>query len=140
MSFFRSQRCRNAFWWLALALVLAPALGRMHQVVHGLGDMGPGQRMAQAVTAAGSADAAPAIVVLRARQAMDVVHELFASHAGADCQLLDQQLLGGILPVAAHSAPLVYALPHALPACRAPVGTRARRLWACLARAPPAQA
>lgn len=29
------HRQRIAVWWIAFALMLAPLLGRMHQVVHG---------------------------------------------------------------------------------------------------------
>lgn len=137
MSFSRFQQ-RFAFWWLALALVQAPALGRMHQVLHAplaLGTASAGH----GATATQLADVAR-VAVQGTGQAVDVPQGLFASHAGADCLLLDQQLLGGALLATPHAAPQVHALPHALAAqpARARVGTR--RLWAPLARAPPAQA
>lgn len=127
MSFSRLQQ-RFAFWWLALALVLAPALGRLHQVVH-----------APLATAALHAHAA-SLAVQGTGQVVDVSHGLFASHAGADCLLLDQQLLGGALLATAQASPLVHAPLHALPAHPTTARVGARRLWACLARAPPVQA
>lgn len=129
MSFSRLQQ-RFAFWWLALALalVLAPALGRMHQVVH-----------APLATAALHAHAA-SVDMQGTRPAVDMPHGLFASHAGADCQLLDQHLLGGVLLATPHAAPLVQAPPNTQPAPPTTARVGARRLWACLARAPPAQA
>lgn len=130
----RLQR-RFAFWWLALALalVLAPALGRVHQVLH-------------APLALGTASAGQAATVVRGaqaaqgtRQVVDVPHGLFASHVGVDCLLLDQQLLGGALLAAAHAALLVHAPPNARPTPPTTARVGARRLWAPLARAPPAQ-
>lgn len=137
MSFSRFQQ-RFAFWWLALALVLAPALGRMHQVVHAplaLGTASAGS----AATATRLADAAR-VAVQGTEQAVDVPHGLFSSHASADCLLLDQQLLGGVLLATPQAAPLTHAPPNALPAPPTAARLGARRLWASLARAPPAQA
>lgn len=137
MSFPRFQQ-RFAFWWLALALVLAPALGRMHQVVHA--PLALGTALAgTAATATRLADAAR-VAVQGSEQAVDVPHGLFASHAVADCLLLDQQLLGGTLLATPHAAPQIHALPHALPALPATARVGKRRLWASLARAPPVQA
>lgn len=86
MSSSRLQQ-RFAFWWLALALVLAPALGRMHQMVHAPQALGMASA-SQASTAVGHADAAAA-AVQGTGQILDVPHGLFASHAGTDCLLLD---------------------------------------------------
>lgn len=69
---------RLALAWLLLALVLGPTLGRMHQVLH-LPGGAPPQAHAYGTE----------------RQALDVLHVLFAAHDNADCQVLDQQTLVG---------------------------------------------
>jgi hypothetical protein len=66
-----------ALAWLLLALVLAPTLGRMHQIVHGV-----------PAFAAGHAHAAGEGT---AHQALDTLHALFAGHSSADCQVLDRR-------------------------------------------------
>ena len=132
----RSRLARHAgLWWLALALALAPALGRMHQVLH----VPLSLSAAQAATADSEGHAAPA-AMHGTGQALDGPHGLFASHADVDCQMLDQQLLGGVLLATAHAAPQVYAPPDTQPAPPTTARWGARRLWACWARAPPAQA
>lgn len=131
-----SRNARRSLWWLALAcaMVLAPMLGRMHQVVHAPG------LWAQGIAASWAATHAPhghaqAHGHAAAADFADTPHALFASHAGADCQLLDHLLLAGAL---------LGGLPaqvHALPgnAVVAPAARQysARRLAAFLARAPP---
>jgi len=134
------HRQRIAVWWLALALLLAPLLGRMHQVVHGLGG-GPSAVAHLAAPGASHFDRdANASVTLQARaagQGSDALHALFAGHHGADCQLLDQLLLGGAL-LAALVLPTVHGAAQApLPEHASQAGTRQRSAF--LARAPPAQ-
>jgi len=92
-----------ALAWLVLALVAAPTLGRLHQVVHA----GALERMhaGHAVHADATAAAAPA-----AEHAHGLLPLLLAGHTPVDCLLLDQLALGDAL----HSAPL--ALPAAVPA------------------------
>lgn len=88
-------RRRLALVWLLLALVLAPTLGRMHQVLHVPGSAAP------QVHAHGG-------------QAFDTLHALFAGHGNADCQVLDQQTLVG---AASGQAPaLVQEQPQLPPA------------------------
>lgn len=136
---------RLALWWLALVLVVAPLLGRMHQVVHAPGWSGaPAAWMAHPAHGHGDLHLAQAPAAAQGVDgaatsgSTDTPHALFASHAGADCQLLDQQLLGGALlaglVVLEHASPPGPALAPAT----APVDVR--RLPAFLARAPPQQA
>ncbi|MBS0391131.1 MAG: hypothetical protein KGM60_14120 [Comamonadaceae bacterium] len=96
-------RRRLALAWLLLALVLAPTLGRMHQVLHLPGGGGIAQAAAHAH---GSG-----------QQALDTLHALFAGHGDAGCQVLDQQTLVGAAPGQAPA--LVQALPQ-LPPVGAP--------------------
>ena len=91
-----------ALAWLVLALVAAPTLGRLHQVVHAdaLERVHTGQVPTQA-----QVGAAPAAV-----HAHGLLQLLLAGHTPVDCLLLDQLALGDAL----HSASL--ALPAAVPA------------------------
>ncbi|SFD92745.1 hypothetical protein [Paracidovorax konjaci] len=130
-----SPRALAVWMWLALALALAPALGRMHQVVHGAA-AGPAwvaaaAAKAQAVHAPGRhAGHAP-------RTAGGGLEALFAGHAGSDCNLLDQSLFGAallpaLLPAAAQAAtPAPVSLPQT------GIGARPQRTF--LARAPPSR-
>jgi len=117
-----------ASWLLVLCLVLSPALGRVHQVVHGgpLGAAGP---------AAGPVSGAPAQAAKHGHAHGSVLEALFHGHAGSDCNLLDQLLFGAaLLPV-----PVLAVLPGAEPAPDTPpaTGIGARPQRAFLARAPP---
>ena len=85
-----------ALVWLVLALVAAPTLGRLHQVLHG-DALDRVQAHAHATDTA-SAD-----------HRHGQLAQLVAGHAPTDCLLLDQLALGDAL----HSAPL--ALPEAAP-------------------------
>ncbi|WOI45095.1 hypothetical protein [Acidovorax sp. BLS4] len=130
------HRQRIAVWWIAFALLLAPLLGRMHQVVHG---GAPGLASASVSWPAGVAHHATAPTAPDARpgQGGDGLHALFAGHHGADCQLLDQLLLGGAL-LAALVLPAAHGAAQApLPEHPSHTGTRQRSAF--LARAPPAQ-
>ncbi|WP_233244714.1 hypothetical protein [Acidovorax sp. HMWF029] len=112
-----------ALAWLVLALVAAPTLGRLHQVLHGGApdlqhahahvQTGLTQAIPQAFAEAG----APTVVKAPASAGVHTHHgllaqlvQLVAGHASADCLLLDQLALGDALL----SAPL--ALPEATPA------------------------
>lgn len=114
-------RRRLALAWLLLALVLAPTLGRMHQVLHLPGGAAP-QAHAHGAE----------------RQAFDALHALFAGHGNADCQVLDQQTLVG--PALGQGPALVQAEPQRPPAAP-PAATPAQRRAAPFhARAPPVSA
>ncbi|WP_225981487.1 hypothetical protein [Paracidovorax avenae] len=113
-----------ALWmWLAAALVLAPALGRVHQVVHG-------PVAAMALQGAGAGLIPPS----HGRDA-GLLEALFSHHADSDCHLLDQSLFGAaLLPALLPAAmPAAAPAPDELPA----TGVGARPQRAFLARAPP---
>lgn len=96
---------RAALAWLLLALVVVPTLGRVHQVAHAgaLHRMHVGHAVQGAPDAVGD-EHAPALLLPPS----------LASHAPADCLLLDQLALGDAM----HSAPL--ALTPAVPALAPP--------------------
>lgn len=125
----RPWAARLASWLLALCLVLSPALGRVHQVVHG----GP---LGTAVPAAPQAHGATAQAANHGHaHGSGMLEALFHGHAGSDCNLLDQLLFGmALLPV-----PVLAVLPGAEPAPHTPpaTGIGARPQRAFLARAPP---
>ena len=77
-------------WWLALALVVAPALGRMHEVLH-----------------------APVLPHTQAQPGDEAGHALFAEHSVLECLAFDQLNLGcdQPLPLALHP----HGQPHAVP-------------------------
>lgn len=81
-------------WWLALVLVVAPALGRMHEVLHA-----PGLPQAQVM----AASHAPT----------HDVHDLFGEHSALECLTLDQLSHGDSGPTALAMPCLV--LPHSQP-------------------------
>ena len=94
----RQRIARHAgLWWLVLALVLAPALGRVHRVLHLPVPPGAAVQPADAHTHAHG------------------LGQLFAGHAPADCQLLDQLNQGGA-PAAEWHAPSAAATPACPPA------------------------
>lgn len=109
--------------WLLLALVLAPTLGRMHQIVHGA----PVLFEAQVHAEEGDTG----------QHAHDPLHALFAGHSSADCQVLDQHTLGGAL--LAQALALAQLVPQDPPAAQPTRAPSLRRLAAFHARAPPAQ-
>ena len=113
-------RQRLALAWLLLALVLAPVLGRMHQVLHL-----PGAGNVQALAHQHGAG----------QQALDTLHALFAGHGDAGCQVLDQQtLVGAALGQAPALVPALPQLPLAGTFAAAP---RLRSAAPFHARAPP---
>ncbi|GAA3992151.1 hypothetical protein GCM10022279_14190 [Comamonas faecalis] len=117
------QRLRRlALGWLLLALLLSPVLGRMHQVLHGMGSAPTG--LVDVAGQGGVANHAPGLL-----------HTLFAGHSHGDCQVLDQQTLGGAL--LAQALPLVQAAPRAMPEGVPAAAPATRRLASFHARAPP---
>lgn len=120
---------RVAVWGLLLALVLAPALGRWHQVLHAT--------PASAVVAlhddggaGGSVQATPAA------HAPSLLAALFSGHAPIDCLLLDQLALGTALPCSAPVLPA--AAPAVAPSAPAPERIAVRHVALFQARGPPA--
>lgn len=120
---------RVAVWALLLALVLAPALGRWHQVLHAtpapavvaLHDDG---------VAGGSVQATPAAY------APSLLAALFSGHAPIDCLLLDQLALDIALPCSAPVLP--EAAPAVAPSAPAPERMAVRHVALFQARGPPA--
>ncbi|MBS0508368.1 MAG: hypothetical protein JSR53_13395 [Proteobacteria bacterium] len=113
--------------WLLLALLLAPMLGRMHQVLHAptIGQTVQGDAHPRAQDDPGSAG----------QQALDMLHALFAGHSSADCQVLDQhtQLGAGFSAFALAPVTVSQAVPLGAPLC----APDTRRAAAFHARAPP---
>lgn len=95
-------RARALLWWLVLAMLLAPALGRIHQVLHP-----PAWNQTQwqpGVAVQGDAGAGRAVPWLLA---------LFSGHGHGDCQLHDQLNAWASPPAAGPSLPA--ALPQQPP-------------------------
>lgn len=127
-------RRRLALAWLLLALVLAPTLGRMHQVLHL--PAGLSQAQAQAHSHAhGPAGGAVAHGAHDGHHALGALHALFAGHSPVDCQTLDQQTLVGM--VLGQLPALLPRPPQALPASAAAQAPGMRRVVPFHARAPP---
>ncbi len=130
----RPARSRALALWLwfalAAAMALAPALGRMHQLVHGLAAQG---MCAVTLPSAGPAGAVRPTPHAHAAGMLDA---LFAGHAGSDCTLLDHSLFGAALLPALlpGAAPAAAPAPREVPA----TGIGARPPRTRLARAPPA--
>lgn len=97
--FSRMHRLRAPWmaWWLALALVVAPALGRMHEVLH-----------------------APGLPTAHADAGHGAAHDLFGEHLALECLVFDQLGHGNDhVPAAvqmAHTAPQATPLWHPDPA------------------------
>ncbi|MCE1194761.1 MAG: hypothetical protein LWW96_21665 [Acidovorax sp.] len=110
----RRWAAHAALGWLVLALVLVPAIGRLHQIAHAtaLDRVHAGHALAGVEQPARDAqDAqAPGRAPAEAPQAL---LQLLGSHTPADCLVLDQLALGD----AAHATPL------ALPPIAAPAQT-----------------
>lgn len=119
---FRMQRLLAPWmaWWLALAVVLAPALGRMHEVLHA--PLLPERHAPQAVP--------------HAHQHAHGVAAWFGEHTQAQCLVLDQLGHGAASP-----ASLVLAsqsLPAPPPAWTSTAHLLPAPRTVFLARAPPA--
>ena len=120
---------RVALVWLVLALLLAPALGRLHQVAH-----------ADALDRIHAGYGAQIEALLPAHAPPKADHGLFQgrlpSHTATDCQLLDQLALGPAVPTAyvvlpqqtpvqalpTHHADATGAWPVVRPQARGPPG------------------
>ncbi|WP_228529985.1 hypothetical protein [Diaphorobacter caeni] len=105
------MRRRLGMCWLMLALVLSPALGLVHKVVHGSGV--PAPLAIQAVAQLAQAGDAATVESASVQPAQDGVHGLFGAHTKAECVLLDQIALGHALM--AQALPLAQPLPAAPP-------------------------
>ncbi|HEY9207647.1 hypothetical protein [Acidovorax sp.] len=97
---------RAALTWLLLALVIAPTVGRLHEVAHG-GRSNPVHAGHAPQVAASQGGTVRAHV---ADADTGLLQALWGDHAAPDCLLLDQLALGDAL----HSAPM--ALPAVVPA------------------------
>ena len=110
----RRWAAHAALGWLVLALVLVPAIGRLHQIAHAtaLDRVHAGHALAGVEQPARDAqDAqAPGRAPAEAPQALQ---QLLGSHTPADCLVLDQLALGDA----------VHATPLALPPVAAPAQT-----------------
>jgi hypothetical protein len=115
--FSRMRQLRTPWmaWWLVLALVVAPALGRMHEVLHAPG-------LPQIHAAAGQIHS-------------HGIDDLFGEHSALECLVLDQLSHG-------HDGPAIYlhlwqAAPHSLPVWSAGPEHLPTALALFQARAPP---
>lgn len=99
---------RAALVWLLLALVIAPTVGRLHEVAHG----GPIDRMHAGHTAQAAVSHGGTAGAQAAHPASGLLQALWGDHAAPDCLLLDQLALGDAL----HSAPLVLPALAPVPA------------------------
>ena len=95
---------RQLLWWLVLAMLLAPALGRIHQLLHPPAWQAavPGQVHVHAGAAAhaGTSHGAPGPWLLA----------LFVGHSHSDCQLHDQLNAWASPPAAGEPLPAAFAL------------------------------
>lgn len=114
----RTLRQRLGMCWLLLALVVAPALGLVHQVAHGAGARSDVQA-----------------VQTTASHAVDAIHKLFSAHTKAECVLLDQIALGHAL--VAKPLPLLQMLPAAIPVVDVSAGVAEQHAAPFRARGPP---
>ena len=113
-------RAQRVLWhWLLLALVLAPALGQMHRVLHGDGH-------ASLQVAGAQSASLPSAHAWAA---------LFSGHHASDCQLLDA--LGMADGPDGAALALAHPLPFAQPLVSTPAPVGAQRVAPFQARAPP---
>ena len=116
-------RARHVLWQVLLwSLVLAPALGQMHRVLHG-----GGPAALQRAAPQGSDTSVPPASAWAA---------LFSGHHASDCQLLDA-LCAADGPASACLALAQHPLPFAQPLVGTPAPLAARRVSPFQARAPP---
>ena len=118
--FSRMHQLRTSWmaWWLALALVVAPALGRMHQVLHAPG-------LPQAHTP----------VHTHAHALHEDAHDLFGEHSVLECLVFDQ--LGHGCDDQLAPALIAHALPNAAPVWSTDPAALPAALSVFEARAPP---
>ncbi|MET1114216.1 MAG: hypothetical protein ABWY08_04565 [Comamonas sp.] len=108
---------RQLLCWLVLALLLAPTLGRIHQVVHpaawhGAGDHAHGQVVQGATDKRLAGDGPPGYGAPDHGAAGHWLLALFAGHSHSDCQLHDQlnawagpPISGPVLPAVSPQEP-----------------------------------
>lgn len=108
-----------ALVWLLLALVVVPALGRLHQVTHGsaldrmhAGRMAAAQALWRSTAKAAAESHAGATA---ARPAQGLLELLQPGHTPVECLLLDQLALGDALQADTVAAQTLQA-PQATPA------------------------
>lgn len=122
-----------ALWWLAMCLVLVPALGHMHQMLHG-----PAFRAAVGATALPGPDDA-GLASLPSEGSLDHAHgtvaRLFGGHSGKSCDLLDPLLFGAFLLPAPLLLPAQGFAPQPEARSFQSAGIKTQRAF--LARAPP---
>ena len=123
---------RLLLWWLVLAMLMAPALGRIHQVVH------PSVWSGAAASGAHAPTAGHAHVHRAATQDAHWLLALFKGHSHSDCQLHDQLNAWASGPALGQNPPA--ALPQELP-CQLEARTASAGSAAFFdPRAPPAAA
>lgn len=95
---------QRLLWWLVLAMLLAPALGRIHQVLHAPAWQG------QAPLGQAHVHAEPALPgAAHAGSAVPWMLALFSGHGHADCQLHDQLNAWASPPAAGQALPAALA-------------------------------
>jgi len=95
---------RRLLWWLVLAMLLAPALGRIHQVLHA-----PAWQVQSALGQAHS-HAEPGLQgAAGAASPIPWMLALFSGHGHADCQLHDQLNAWASPPAAGQPLPAALA-------------------------------
>lgn len=99
----RLHRSRQLLCWLVLAMLLAPTLGRIHQVLHPAEWQGAGAAAHVHVVQGPAGESA----------ADNWLLALFAGHSHSDCQLHDQLNAWAGPPMAGQ--PLPHGLPEELP-------------------------
>lgn len=95
---------QRLLWWLVLAMLLAPALGRIHQVLHapawqGQAPLGQAHVHAEPALQGAAGEAGPGPWMLA----------LFSGHGHADCQLHDQLNAWASPPAAGQALPAALA-------------------------------
>ena len=120
-----AARPRAWLAWLLVALVLAPALGLVHGVVHTHREHAPHGPVQ--TTRAAQADA---------HQAASWIEQLLPAHGNGDCRLYDQLAHADMAPGLAVLLPAVPVARLAVPAPATPDWVRP--VARCRAREPPA--
>lgn len=129
--FMLRQLAPGMAWWLAVAMLLAPLLGAMHEVVHGRQHAPVHSAVAQAAPA----DAATSAAHAKLGAPTPWLLAGWEGHALADCLVLDQ--LAHAMDSAVHVQTLQHAAPQP-PAQPAAVGQVLATVAAAFhARAPP---
>lgn len=143
----RRVTAKLALCWLLMAMVLAPTLGRLHQVVHagalervhaGSGGLAAPVQAAKSAAPAAAA-VSPAFITghpLAPHGLVSLISLLLPEHAPVDCLLLDQLALADALHCGAPALP--FAVPAQAPPMRHARGRSAPHVALFQARGPPA--